>query len=137
MDAQTSSLNCARLYCCIQKYWSFQQKRRISQNPFSLFKSNFENQEGISPTWIAKSTETFALNSLGLLEKHPGTFKDTVEGIKKCPNLKMSYIFEKWSDFDNIFGEDQVFFCTYFQVHRTHFERATSKNLFFHFFQKC
>ena len=53
-------------------------------------------------------------------------------------SLKVSYVFEKWSDFDNIFGEDpdrlQVF-CTHFQVHRTHFKKVTSKNVFFHFFK--
>ena len=30
---------------------------------------------------------------------------------------------------------DYKFFCTCFQVHRAHFEKVTSKNVFFHFFK--
>ena len=32
-------------------------------------------------------------------------------------------------------GPITSFFCAYFQVHRTHFEKVTSKNVFFHFFK--
>ena len=63
----------------------------------------------------------------------------TVRYKKKWVDFKMSYIFEKWLDFDKIFGGNpdrlQVFFCTYFQAHRTCFKKFRSKNAFFHFFK--
>jgi len=63
--------------------------------------------------------------------------KSTVGSSKKCSCLKMSYIFEKWSDFDNIFGEDpdrlQVFFAHIFKSIGPIFKKLRAKISFFTF----
>ena len=56
---------------------------------------------------------------------------------KKWYNLKMSYIFEKWSDFDNIFGENpdrlQVFFAHIFKSIGPILKKLQAKMYFFTF----
>ena len=57
---------------------------------------------------------------------------------KNVTLLKMSYIFKKWSNFNNIFGEDpdrlQVFFCTlYFQVQNPLWKSYEQKCIFSNF----
>ena len=61
----------------------------------------------------------------------------TVEGIKKCPSLKMSYIFEKWYDFYDMFGEDpdrlEVFFAHIFKSIGPILKKLRAKMYFFFF----
>ena len=62
---------------------------------------------------------------------------NTVGSKKKWINLKMSYIFEKTTDFDNIFGEDpdrlQLFFAHVFSSIGLVFKKLQAKTYFFTF----
>ena len=77
------------------------------------------------------------MGSVGCTEPLPYNELGTVEGIKKCPTFKMPYILEKWSDFDNIFGEDpdrlQVFFAHIFKSIGPILKKLRAKMYFFTF----
>ena len=72
-----------------------------------------------------------------LLKKEGGLLFSTVGSKKKWTNLKMSYIFEKTTDFDNIFGENpdrlQLFFAHVFSSIGLVFKKLQAKTYFFTF----
>jgi len=78
--------------------------------------------------------------SVGLLWLSKGIYYSEVQQKMLLTVIWKCHIFSKNDPILIIFlvkirTDYKFFFCAYFQVHRTHFEKVTSKNVFFHFFK--
>ena len=87
--------------------------------------------------FLFKSIKSHEFGSFHFYKSDDLFLNITVKSKKKCTNLQMSYIFEKTTDFDNIFGEDpdrlQVFFAHIFKSIGPILKKLRAKMYFFTF----